>query len=42
MMIGPPILGVALDASPSHGLFGGVALLFAAYLAIVARRRTSG
>ena len=39
MMIGPPILGFTLDASPSHGLFGGVALLFAAYLAVVAISR---
>lgn len=39
MMIGPPILGLTLDASPSHGLFGGVALLFALYLAVVAARR---
>ena len=38
MMIGPPILGVTLDASPAHGLFGGVALLFVAYLATVAMR----
>ena len=38
MMIGPPILGVTLDASPAHGLFGGVALLFVAYLATVALR----
>ena len=41
MMIGPPFLGMTLDASPSHGLFGGVALLFALYLAIVAARRKS-
>ena len=32
-------LGLTLDASPSHGLFGGVALLFALYLAVVAARR---
>ena len=34
MMIGSPILGLTLDASPAHGLFGGVAALFAVYLAI--------
>ncbi len=36
MMIGPPMLGATLDASPAHGLFGGVAALFAVYLAIYA------
>lgn len=36
MMIGPPILGTTLDASPNYGLFGGVVGLFAAYLAIYA------
>ncbi|MFT4097791.1 MAG: MFS transporter [Rhodoblastus sp.] len=36
MMIGPPLLGATLDASPAHGLFGGVAGLFAVYLAICA------
>ncbi|MCB1540740.1 MAG: MFS transporter [Rhodoblastus sp.] len=43
MIIGPPVLGATLDASPGHGLFGGVALLFVAYLAVVsATRRGSG
>lgn len=43
MMIGPPILGLTLDASPAHGLFGGVAALFAVYLAIyVGTRRARG
>ena len=39
MMIGPPILGLTLDVSPAHGLFGGVAAMFAVYLAIYAGRR---
>lgn len=39
MMIGPPILGATLDASPGHGLFSGVALMFAAYLAIYVATR---
>ena len=38
MIVGPPVLGLSLDASPAHGLFGGVALLFVAYLAVVAVR----
>ena len=38
MIVGPPVLGLSLDASPTHGLFGGVALLFVAYLAVVAVR----
>ncbi|MCB1544324.1 MAG: MFS transporter, partial [Rhodoblastus sp.] len=38
MIVGPPVLGLSLDASPTHGLFGGVALLFVAYLVVVAVR----
>ena len=41
MMVGPPALGLTLDASPTYGLFGGVAALFAAYLAIYAVTRRS-
>ena len=41
MMVGPPVLGLTLDASPTYGLFGGVAALFAAYLAICAATRRS-
>ncbi len=39
MMAGPPLLGATLDASPAHGLFGGVAAMFAVYLAIFAWKR---
>lgn len=33
MLVGPPMLGATLDASPRYGLFAGMAALFAAYLA---------
>jgi MFS family permease len=39
MLAGPPLLGRTLDMSPRYGLFGGVALLFVLYLAIVVWRR---
>lgn len=43
MMVGPPAIGKAMDFSPHHGLFGGVALLFALYLVatLVARRKAA-
>lgn len=41
MLVGPPALGRALDYSPRYGLFGGVAVLFALYLAAAAVRRAT-
>ncbi len=41
MLVGPPALGRALDSSPHYGLFGGVACLFALYLAAAAVRRAT-
>jgi MFS family permease len=41
MLVGPPALGRALDSSPHYGLFGGVAVLFALYLAAAAVRRAT-
>ena len=35
MLLGPPILGRALDASPRYGLFGGMAAMFVAYLLVL-------
>ena len=34
MLIGPPLLGRALDASPHYGLFGGMAALIALDLVV--------
>ena len=36
MLVGPPVLGAALDASPRYGLFGGMAAMFLVYLGIAA------
>ncbi|MFV0279488.1 MAG: MFS transporter [Rhodoblastus sp.] len=41
MMTGPPLLGATLDASPAHGLFGGLAAMFACYVLVVALRRNA-
>lgn len=35
MMVGPPVVGFGLDLSAQHGLFDALALIFAAYLALV-------
>ncbi|MDE2578928.1 MAG: MFS transporter [Hyphomicrobiales bacterium] len=32
MLLGPPLLGAAIDASPAHGMFGALAGLLAAYV----------
>jgi MFS family permease len=43
MLLGPPILGRALDATPRYGLFGGMAAMFVAYLlALVFQGRRAG
>ena len=38
MLAGPPLLGEAMDYWNPHGLFGGMAMIFAAYIAVVAVR----
>ena len=42
MLVGPPLLGLALDVSVSKGLFGGLAVLAAAYLCVIFARRRQG
>ena len=38
MLVGPPLLGLAMDSWNPHGLFAAMAVLFAAYVAMVAAR----
>ncbi len=38
MLLGPPLLGAAMDLWNPHGLFGGMAALFAAYIAVITVR----
>ena len=38
MLLGPPYLGAAMDAFDPHGLFWGMASIFAAYVAVVLAR----
>ena len=38
MLVGPPVLGAAMDFWNPHGLFAAMAVLFAGYVAVVALR----
>lgn len=38
MLVGPPVLGAAMDFWNPHGLFGGMAALFAGYVTVVGLR----
>ena len=44
MLVGPPLLGAAMDAMPPHGLFAAMAAVFALYAALVlgGLRRSAG
>ena len=42
MLVGPPFLGLGMDIWNPHGLFGGMAVLFSAYVGVVAYRLWRG
>ena len=42
LLIGPPIVGAAMDALPPHGFFWSLSAIFIGYAALVASRLALG